>query len=137
MIRFRLLVSEAVRSIGANKSTTLATAATVLVGMFLLGVFVGLGTWLVSWSDNKKKELVVHVFLTDAATKKQINAVGRFLEANPRVKPGGIDFITKAKALDLMRKRAPELTSNLASNPLPASFDVTPKRGRQREATSR
>ena len=133
MIRFRLLVSEAVRSIGANKSTTLATAATVLVGMFLLGVFVGLGTWLVSWSDNKKKELVVHVFLTDAATKKQINAVGRFLEANPRVKPGGIDFITKAKALDLMRKRAPELTSNLASNPLPASFDVTPKRGEDTE----
>jgi len=127
------LVSEAVRSIGANKSTTLATAATVLVGMFLLGVFVGLGTWLVSWSDNKKKELVVHVFLTDAATKKQINAVGRFLEANPRVKPGGIDFITKAKALDLMRKRAPELTSNLASNPLPASFDVTPKRGEDTE----
>ncbi|TML22542.1 MAG: ABC transporter permease [Actinobacteria bacterium] len=121
------------RSIGANKSTTLATAATVLVGMFLLGVFVGLGTWLVSWSDNKKKELVVHVFLTDAATKKQINAVGRFLEANPRVKPGGIDFITKAKALDLMRKRAPELTSNLASNPLPASFDVTPKRGEDTE----
>jgi len=133
VIRFRLLVSEAVRSIGANKSTTLATAATVLVGMFLLGVFVGLGTWLVSWSDNKKKELVVHVFLTDAATKKQINAVGRFLEANPRVKPGGIDFITKAKALDLMRKRAPELTSNLASNPLPASFDVTPKRGEDTE----
>ena len=129
MSRFRLLVSEAVRSIGANKSTTLATAATVLVGMFLLGVFVGLGTWLVSWSDAKKKELVVHVFLTDSATSKQVNAIGRFLEQDPRVKPGGIDFISKAKALDIMRKRAPELTANLASNPLPRSFDVTPKRG--------
>ena len=129
MTRFRLLVSEALRSIGANKSTTLATAATVLVGMFLLGVFVGLGTWLVSWSDQKKKELVVHVFVTDKATSKQVNAIGRFLERDPRVKPGGINFISKAQALAIMKKRAPELTANLASNPLPRSFDVTPKRG--------
>jgi cell division transport system permease protein len=28
-----------------------------------------------------------------------------------------------------MKKRAPELTENLASNPLPASFDVVPRRG--------
>jgi cell division transport system permease protein len=127
--RFRLLVSEAMRSIGANKSTTLATAATVLVGMFLLGVFVGLGTWLVSWSDAKKKELVVHVFLTDAATPKQVNAIGRFLEADQRVKPGGINFISKDEALAIAKKRFPDLTSNLASNPLPRSFDVTPRRG--------
>ena len=33
-----------------------------------------------------------------------------------------------------MRKRYPELTANLASNPLPASFDVVPKRGEDTEA---
>jgi cell division transport system permease protein len=132
-----LLVSEALRSIGANKSTTVATAATVLVGMFLLGVFVGLGTWLVSWSDAKKKELTVHVFFCDQgfdgcatdATARQINAVGRFLESDPRVKPGGISLITKAQALAKMKKDFPAYTQDLASNPLPASFDVTPKRG--------
>ena len=137
MSRFRLLVSEALRSIGANKSTTLATAATVLVGMFLLGVFVGLGTWLVSWSDAKKKELTVHVYFCDQgfdgckrdANSKEIGAVGRFLEADPRVKPGGINFISKAEAFARMRKQAPELAKYSASNPLPASFDVTPKRG--------
>ncbi len=137
MSRFRLLVSEAVRSIGANKSTTLATAATVLVGMFLLGVFVGLGTWLVSWSDAKKKELTVHVFFCDSgfdgcrreATSRQINTVARFLESDSRVKPGGINFISKAEAFAIMKKQAPELAAYSASNPLPASFDVTPKRG--------
>ena len=133
MTRFRMLVSEALRSIGANKSTTLATTATVLVGMFLLGVFIGLGTWLVSWSDNKKKELVVHVFLKDEAKPKQVNAVRIYLESDPRVKPGGIDFIDKDEALQIARKKFPELTENLASNPLPASFDVTPKRGEDTE----
>jgi cell division transport system permease protein len=134
--KFRLLVSEAFRSIGANKSTTLATAATVLVGMFLLGVFIGLGTWLVSWSDAKKKELVVHVFLVNDPTKKQVNKIGAFLASDPRVKPGGVDFISKDEALAVMRKKHPELTANLASNPLPPSFDVTPKRGEDTEGVA-
>ena len=89
MTRFRLLAAEALRSIGANKSTTLAAAVTVLVGMFLLGVFIGLGTWLVSWSDAKKKELVVHVFLKEDATNKQINAVLADPEIKARV--AGLD----------------------------------------------
>jgi cell division transport system permease protein len=132
--RFKLLMSEAVRSIGANKSTTLAAAVTVLVGMFLLGVFIGLGTWLVSWSDAKKKELAVHVFVRDEATNKEINALRELLEADPRVKqPGGVTFITKGQALEIMKKRAPELTENLASNPLPASFDVVPNHGEDTE----
>jgi cell division transport system permease protein len=131
--RFRLLMSEAFRSIGANKSTTLAAVVTVLVGMFLLGVFIGLGTWLVSWSDAKKKELAVHVFVKDESTNKQINQLRELLESDTRVKPGGVTFITKAQALQIMRKRAPELTENLASNPLPASFDVVPNRGEDTE----
>ena len=43
-MRFRLLVSEAWRSLGANISTTFAATVTVLVGMFLLGLFIALGT---------------------------------------------------------------------------------------------
>jgi cell division transport system permease protein len=131
--RFRLLMSEAFRSIGANKSTTLAAVVTVLVGMFLLGVFIGLGTWLVSWSDAKKKELAVHVFVKDESTNKQVNELRVFLESDERVKLGGVDFINKAEALAIMKKRAPELTANLASNPLPASFDVVPNRGEDTE----
>ncbi len=128
-MRVRLLFSEAFRSIGANLSTTFASAVSVLVGMFLIGVFIGIGTWLVSWSDDKKRELAVHVFIADSATTEQINELRVFLESDNRVKPGGIEFISKKKALAIMRKRAPELTENLASNPLPASFDVVPTRG--------
>jgi cell division transport system permease protein len=134
MTKLRVLVSEALRSIGANVSTTVASALSVLIGMFLIGVFIGLGTWLVSWSDDKKRELAVHVFIKDEATTKQVNELRVKLESDERVKPGGITFISKAKALEIMRKRNPELTENLASNPLPASFDVVPMRGEDTEA---
>ena len=126
-------MSEALRSIGANKSTTLAAAVTVLVGMFLLGVFIGLGTWLVSWSDAKKNELAVHTFIKDEATPKQVNELRVFLETHPRVQVGGVKYITKEEALAIMQKRAPELTANLVSNPLPASFDIVPRRGEDTE----
>jgi cell division transport system permease protein len=142
MTRARLLLSEAFRSIGANKSTTLAAIVTVLVGMFLLGVFIGLGTWLLSWSEAKKKELAVHVyFCTEGEvgcagdpTNKQINAVRVFLESDQRVKPGGITFVTKAEALEIMKRRSPELVEGVVSNPLPVSFDVLPTRGEDTEA---
>jgi cell division transport system permease protein len=134
MTRVRTLFAEALRSIGANVSTTVASALSVLIGMFLVGVFIGLGTWLVSWSDDKKRELAVHVFIADKATEPQVNELRVLLESDERVKPGGITFISKAKALEIMRKRNPELTENLLSNPLPASFDVVPKRGEDTEA---
>ena len=134
MTRIRVVIAEALRSIGANVSTTVASALSVLIGMFLIGVFIGLGTWLVSWSDDKKRELAVHVFIADSATQKQINQLRVKLESDERVKPGGITFCSKACALEIMRKRNPELTENLASNPLPASFDVIPVRGEDTEA---
>ena len=134
MRRVRTVFAEALRSIGANVSTTVASALSVLIGMFLIGVFIGLGTWLVSWSDDKKRELAVHVFIADAASTKQINELRVLLESDERVKPGGITFISKERALQIMRKRSPELTSDLPSNPLPASFDVVPKRGEDTEA---
>ena len=134
MTKLRTLFAEALRSIGANVSTTFASALSVLIGMFLIGVFIGLGTWLVSWSDDKKRELAVHVFIADAATTKQVDAPRVKLESDTRVKPGGITFCSKECALRIMRKRNPDLTANLASNPLPASFDVVPVRGEETEA---
>ncbi len=136
MTRLRLIFSEALRSIGANLSTTFASVVSVLIGMVLIGVFIGIGTWLVSWSDDKKRELAVHVYIKDDATTKQIDQLRVLLESDQRVKPGGIAFVTKAQALAIMRKRNPELTENLVSNPLPASFDVVPKRGEDTAAVA-
>ena len=61
MSRVRLLFSEAWSSITANISTTFAATMTVLIGMFLLGLFIALGSWVLSWSDHVKSELQIKV----------------------------------------------------------------------------
>jgi len=129
MNRFKLMGSEAFRSIGANLSTSFAATMTVLIGMCLLGLFIALGSWVVSWSDHVKSQLEVKVFFVDEVQPKQVNAVRVYLEADQRVK--GLQFVTKREALERMRKKYPELTANLPSNPLPASYEVTPVRAEE------
>ena len=127
-MRLRVLVAEAWRSLGANVSTTFAATMTVLVGMFLLGLFIGFGTYVRSWSNHIKQELIVKVdFNTKPqATRAQEEAVINRLIANPKVKPGGVKFISKTQALEQMQKRYPTLTKSLPYNPLPDSLEVTP-----------
>jgi cell division transport system permease protein len=125
MTRVRLVVSEAVRSIGANLSTSIAATMTVLIGMFLLGLSIALGSWVVSWSDHVKSQLEVKVFFVDSVTPKQVNAVSAYLGSDERIKE--YQFVSKAEALKEMRKKYPQLTANLPSNPLPASFEITPR----------
>ena len=132
MTRFKLVFSEAVRSIGANLSTSIAATMTVLIGMFLLGLFIALGSWVVSWSDHVKRELLVKVFYVQDAKESQINAVRAQLEADPRVK--SVTFISADKALERMQKKFPELTANLPSNPLPPSHEVVPVRAEDVDA---
>ena len=124
MTRFKLVFSEALRSIGANISTSVAATMTVLIGMFLLGLSIALGTWVVSWSDHVKSQLEVKVFFVDGVTPKQVNAVGRQLATDQRI--SGYQFVSKSEALKRMQKKYPQLTANLPSNPLPAAFEVTP-----------
>ena len=129
-MRLRLLIAEAWRSLAANISTTFAATMTVLVGMFILGLFIALGTWTVSWSNHVKHELVVKVdFKTSGqkggpATRAQENAVARMLQSNQQIRKS--TFVSKAVAFKRMQKLHPELTSDLPWNPLPDSFQITP-----------
>jgi cell division transport system permease protein len=127
--RLRLLFSEAWSSITANISTTFAATMTVLIGMFLLGLFIALGTWVLSWSDHVKKELQVKVYFAAGATDAQEVAVGRQLRKDTaRVKL--VTFVSKEKAEKQMREKFPELyRTPLPSNPLPDAWIVTPVKG--------
>ena len=134
-MRVKLLFSESFRSLGANLSTTIAATMTVLIGMFLLGLFIALGSWVVSWSDHVKRELLVKVFYKQDATEAQINAVRAQLDNDPRVK--SITFVSANEALARMRDKFPELTANLPSNPLPPSQEVVPVRAEDVNAIAR
>ena len=130
-MRLRILAAEAWRSLAANASTTIAATMTVLIGMFLLGLSIGLGSWVLSWSNHVKRELVVDVYFCtkltcgDDAAKAQEEKVGNLLSRMPEVK--SVEFVSKAEALQIMEKKSPELTKGLPSNPLPDAFKVTPK----------
>jgi cell division transport system permease protein len=135
MSRFKVVVGEAIRSLGANLSTTFAATTTVLIGMFMLGLVVGLGSWALSLSDHYKKQLLVNVYLcTDLrcgseANDAQINAVQGALKAMPQVQT--VRFVSKQEALAQERKKHPAMVNSLPYNPFPNAFKVYPKQAEQ------
>jgi cell division transport system permease protein len=131
-------MSEALRSVSANLSTTFAATATILIGMFLVGVLIAFGTYARSWSEQKKSELLVEVFYctqstcVEEAKPQQIRSVGAQLEANDLVR--SVEFVPKEKALEIMRNRAAEIVSGLSYNPLPDAHKIIPKKGEYAQA---
>ena len=128
MARTKLLLSEAVRSLGANVSTTAAATMTVLIGMFLLGFLIGLATWGISLGDHYKRQLEVKVYFDRNATQSQINAVRTRLGSDSQVK--SVTFISAEKGLAEMKKRNPQFfeAGPLPYNPLGPALTVLPKR---------
>jgi cell division transport system permease protein len=139
--RLKLIATEAVRSLGANLSTTFAAVTTVLIGMFMLGLVVGLGSWALSLSDHYKKQLVVKVyFCTTLMCKKEattgdIDKVHNELIAMSQVKT--VRFISKETAYKKMAKQRPDLVRQVPGNPFPNSYDVIPNQGEDIDAITR
>ncbi len=136
MARLRTIFAESLRSLGANMSTTLAAAVTVLIGMFLLGLFIGLWSWAHSYDRQLKDQLSVRVYFctrselncnNQDATKAQEQAVAARLSGDTRVKRAV--FISKERALEIMRQRQPEAVKVLPSNPFPDELKIFPKSG--------
>ena len=119
-----------------NLSTTFAATMTVLIGMCLLGLFIALGTWVLSWSNHIQKELQVQVYfcttasMTDCksdATQAQERAVGAALRNDQHVKH--VVFVSKAEALKQFKKDNGDFGKAytlLPENPLPDKWIVTP-----------
>ncbi len=132
-MKLRVVVAEAWRSLTASLSTTLAAALTVLIGMFLVGLLIGLGTWARSWSEHQKGRLDVNVYLCTQTTcgydvtTAQKNAIRVRLENDPRV--ASLEYISKAQALKEMEKKAPDMVAGIATNPLPDAFRIKPRHG--------
>ena len=131
-MRAKLFAGEALRSIRGNLSTTVAATMTVLIGMFLLGLFIVLGSWVVSWTDHVKKEVLVKVFFERDVEPAEINAVKAKLVALPAVQK--VVYVSPDDALAEMRQKYPDIVDELAYNPLPPAYEVTPKRAEDVEA---
>jgi cell division transport system permease protein len=134
--RVRLIFSESFRSLGANISTTLAAAVTVLIGMFLLGLFIAVWSWAHSYDKQLKNQLVVRVYFCTKdtcpaqgrATEAQRNAVAARLNSDPQ-RVRRVEFVSREEALEIMRKKQPDAVEVLPTNPFPDAFKVYPTRG--------
>ena len=106
---------------------------TVLIGMFLLGLFIAFGTWVVSWSNHVKRELVVHVYYCTSdtcakdATTAQMNEVARIATAKPA---------REERRVRVEGRRPPDHEAEASrggrcapDQPLPERADSHPKRG--------
>ena len=113
-----------------NLSTTFAATMTVLIGMCLLGLFIALGTWVLSWSNHIQKELEVKVlFCTSVvpqkgcatgATKAQEQAV-RFQLQPGQARQARHLRLEGAGAWRQMKKTEPDMFKEdiVPSNPFP------------------
>src|SRR5438105_5182050 len=143
-MKLRMVGGEAFRSIRASMSTTIAATMTVLIGMFLLGLSIALGSWVLSYSNHVKSGIHVKVyFCTQAgysdcktdANWRQMNAVLTQLRSMPEVK--GIKFISKQQALKQEQRKHPDLVAALPNNPYPNVFEVTPVKAEDAKAIER
>ncbi len=134
-MKVSVVIAEAWRSLTASLSTTLASALTVLIGMFLVGLLIGLGTWARSWSEHAKGQLDVNVYLCTAdtcpaeVTTAQKNAIRMLLSPQNDPRIASVDYISKEQAIKDLGKTAPDIVKNVIINPLPDAFKVHPKRG--------
>jgi cell division transport system permease protein len=130
-----MVLSEALRSISANLSTSIAAGLTVLIGMALVGMLIGFGSYARSWTDKTKRELVVKVFFctdqtcpqTGYASGKQIDGVRVKLQSDPLVR--SVKFVSKEEAFREMKEKRPDLVRGLPTNPLPDAFNVKAVKG--------
>ncbi len=133
MNRLRMVVGESVRSLTSNLSTTVAATMTVLIAMFLLGLFLALGTWALAFSKETKEKLLIKVYMCapltceqGQASEQQISGTRTYLLGLPEVK--SVRFVSKEEALGIMQKRTPDIVKSLPTNPLPHAFQVAPER---------
>ena len=135
MARVKTVLSESVRSLGANASTTLAATVTVLIGMFLLGLFIALWSWAHSYDKQLKGQLAVRVYFCTSSTcpdtgdakHSEETAVAAHFNGDSRI--NRIVPVSKEEALSIMRKKQPDAVKVLPANPFPDALKIYPTSG--------
>jgi cell division transport system permease protein len=124
-MRVGFFLREAARSLRRNAVPSFAAMASVLVTMLVLGVFIPIVQATTGAANEVRGKVLVDVFLTADAKDRDVERVRQLLVAKtPHV--GNVEFVSKAEAYALEKKRNPEAYELLGSNPLPDTFRVTP-----------
>jgi cell division transport system permease protein len=119
---------EAFRGLRRSSAPALAALLTVLLTAVVLGVFIPIVQATTGTANEVRSRVVVDVYVAESATQKDTADLENAIAATTNVK--SVEFISKGEALALAQEKNPrafrEGAELLGSNPLPASFRVTP-----------
>src|SRR4029077_418030 len=127
MSRFFFFTQEAFRALRRNGAPSMAAIVTTVTTVILLGVLIPVFQTTQAKSNQVRESLEFRVAIYDDATKGEISALERKLEAIPHV--ASVTFVSKAEALkelekDLGKSKSEDLLAQLHDNPLPANFQI-------------
>jgi cell division transport system permease protein len=127
-VRPIFFLREALRGLRRSSAPALAALLTVLLTAVVLGVFIPIVQATTGTANEVRSRVVVDVYVSDSATDTQTGELRRAIVSTPNVQ--SVEFISKAEALSRAENKNPnafkEGAELLGSNPLPASFRVTP-----------
>jgi cell division transport system permease protein len=128
-MRLAFFVKEALRGLSRSSAPALAALLTVLLTALVLGGFIPIVQATTGTANEVRGRLVADVYIEESATGAEQSALRHAIEATPNVK--SVEYISKDEALRRAEEKNPkafeEGSELLGSNPLPASFRVTPE----------
>jgi cell division transport system permease protein len=127
-MRFGFFLKEALRGLKRSSAPALAALLTVLLTALVLGVFIPIVQATTGTANEVRKRVVVDVYVEDSATQLEQDELKQAIQQTSNVK--SVEFISKGEALARAQEQNPKAFKEgaelLGSNPLPASFRVTP-----------
>jgi cell division transport system permease protein len=128
-MRFSFFLREALRGLRRSSAPALAALLTVVLTAVVLGVFIPIVQATTGTANEVRSRVVVDVYIKESATEIERADLREAIEDTANVK--SVEFISKADALARAQGKNPkafrEGAELLGSNPLPASFRVTPE----------
>jgi cell division transport system permease protein len=131
MGRVIFFIREGLRALRRSAAPSLAAIVTVAVTVLLLGVLIPVLQTTNGKTNEVRDQVGLRIFLTDASTQPDIDALQAKLQAIPHVNQ--VEFVSKDQALQILSDRLKQenredIVAQLpgAHNPLPPSFNVTP-----------
>jgi cell division transport system permease protein len=131
MGRLIFFIREGLRALRRSAAPSLAAIVTVAITVLLLGVLIPVLQTTNGKTNEVRDQVGLRIFLTNASTQADIDALQAKLEAIPHVNQ--VEFVSKDQALQILSDRLKQenredIVAQLpgAHNPLPPSFNVTP-----------
>ena len=128
-MRWSFFLREALRGLRRSSAPALAALLTVLLTAVVLGVFIPIVQATTGTANEVRSRVVVDVYIKDTATPVEQAQLRSAIQDTANVK--SVEYISKAEALKRAQGKNPEAFKQgaelLGSNPLPASFRVTPE----------